>query len=130
MAVHLKPATKCQEMQAHGNGAHHDDVGSVSILQELGGCLELLARTAVDLGGDLRELAGNVGCVAVEHGSIAVANLAGVVHDNDLTYHSNTSAVKLPGYKVCRSNEAEAHLSTLLRSLASFSHILDHKTSL
>lgn len=94
MTVHLKPATTCREMQAHGTGAHHDDIGSVSVLQELGGCLELLARTAVDLGGDLRELAGNVGCVAVQHGSIAVADLAGVIHDNDLTHQSNTSAIK------------------------------------
>ncbi len=68
--------------------AHHVDVGGVTVLQELGGGLKLLAGTAVNLGGDLLELAGNVGCVTVQHGSIAVANLARVVHDDDL--HINT----------------------------------------
>ena len=64
--------------------AHHVDVGGVTVLQELGGGLELLAGTAVDLGGDLLELAGNVGCVTIQHGGVAVADLARVVHDDDL----------------------------------------------
>lgn len=64
--------------------AHHDDVGGVTVLQELGGSLQLLAGTAVDLGGDLLELTGDVGSVTVQHRRVAVADLARVVHDDDL----------------------------------------------
>ena len=56
----------------------------VTILDELGSSLQLLARPPVDLGLDLGELASNVGCVTVQHRGIAVAYLARVVHDDDL----------------------------------------------
>lgn len=71
-------------LHAHRLGGLHLDVGSVTVLDELGGLLQLLAGTTVNLGGDLRELAGNVGSVAIQHRGIAVADLARVVHDDDL----------------------------------------------
>ena len=74
-------------LHAHGLGGHHLHVGGISVLDELGGSLQLLAGTPVDLGGDLSELAGDVGCVAVQHRCIPVADLAWVVHDDDL--HTN-----------------------------------------
>lgn len=39
---------------------------------------------AIDLLKKLRELAGNVGSVAVQNGSVSSANLTGVVQDDDL----------------------------------------------
>ena len=71
-------------LHAHGLGGHHDDVGGISVLQELGVGLQLLARPAIDLGGDVRELAGDVGSVTIQHWGIAVSDLPGVVHDDDL----------------------------------------------
>lgn len=71
-------------LNAHGLGGNHLDDGSVTSLDELGGSLDGLTGTAVDLLLDLGELAGNVGSVAVENGGVAVANLARVVDDNDL----------------------------------------------
>ena len=46
---------------------------------------EVLTGTTVDLLLNLCELAGDVSGVAVEHGRVPVANLAGVVQDNDLS---------------------------------------------
>ena len=51
-----------------------------------------LAGAAVDLDQDLRELAGNVGGVAVQHGRVAVADLAGVVHHDNLRPRGGQSA--------------------------------------
>ncbi len=47
----------------------HVDEGGVTGLDELGVVLDGLAGSAVDLLGDLVELAGNVGGVAVEDGA-------------------------------------------------------------
>ena len=63
----------------------------VTVLDELGGSLQLLARPPVNLGLDLRELASNVGCVAVQHRGITIANLARVVHDDDLQQQHSLS---------------------------------------
>jgi hypothetical protein len=73
-----------ESLHAHGFRWLHLDVGGVSILDELGGGLQLLSGTAIDLGGDLGELAGDVGCVAIQDRGVSVSDLARVVHDDDL----------------------------------------------
>lgn len=73
-----------ESLHTHGLGGNHLHEAGVTVLDELRLLLELLAGTTVDLGQDLRELDGNVGGVAVQHGRIPVADLAGVVHDDDL----------------------------------------------
>jgi hypothetical protein len=50
----------------------------------LGAALSRFAGTAIDLLEELRELAGNVGSVAIEDWSVTSTNLTGVVEDNDL----------------------------------------------
>jgi hypothetical protein len=73
-----------ESLNAHGLGGNHLDDGGVTRLDELGVGLGGLTGTAVDLLEELRELAGNVGGVAVEDGSVTGTNLTGVVQDNDL----------------------------------------------
>lgn len=73
-----------ESLNAHGLGGNHLDDGGVTRLDELGGGLSSLTGTAVDLLEELRELAGNVGSVAIEDGSVTGTDLARVVHDNDL----------------------------------------------
>lgn len=60
-----------------------------TILDELGCCFQLLARTTVDLGGDLAELDSNVSSVAIQHRCITVADLTRVVHDDNLQRTAN-----------------------------------------
>ena len=69
---------------AEGLGGDKADHGGVAHLDGLGFLLDFLTGTAVDLGFDLGELAGDVGGVAVEDGRVAVADLTGVVEDDDL----------------------------------------------
>jgi len=71
-------------LDAHGLGRHHLDDSGVAGLDELGAGFDRLARAAVDLLDQLRELAGDVRRVAVENGSVAGADLAWVVQDDDL----------------------------------------------
>lgn len=71
-------------LNAHGLGGNHLDDGGVTRLDELGGGLSSLTGTAIDLLEELSELAGDVGSVAIEDGSVSSADLTGVVHDNDL----------------------------------------------
>jgi hypothetical protein len=71
-------------LNAHGLGGHHLDDGSVTRLNELGGGLGRLAGTAVDLLEELRELAGNVGSVAIKDWCVTGTDLTRVVEDNDL----------------------------------------------
>jgi hypothetical protein len=73
-----------ESLNAHGLGGNHLDDGGVTRLDELGGGLSSLTGTAVDLLEELRELAGNVGSVAIEDGSVTGTDLARVVHDDDL----------------------------------------------
>jgi hypothetical protein len=73
-----------ESLNAHGLGGNHLDDGGVTRLDELGGGLDRLAGTAVDLLLDLGELAGNVGSVAVENGGVTSTDLTGVVEDDDL----------------------------------------------
>jgi len=73
-----------ERLDAHRLGRDHLDHGGVARLDKLGRDLDRLAGTAVNLLGQLRELARNVGGVAVEDGGVAGADLARVVEDNDL----------------------------------------------
>jgi len=73
-----------ESLNAHRLGWNHLDDGGVTRLDELGVLLDRLASTAINLLEQLGELAGNVGGVAVEHGSVASADLAGVVENDDL----------------------------------------------
>jgi len=60
-------------------------VAAVTYLDELGVIFHRLSGTAVDLLEELRELAGNVGGVAVENWGVTSTNLTRVVEDNDLS---------------------------------------------
>lgn len=71
-------------LDTHGLGGNHLDDGGVTRLDELGGGLDGLARSSVDLLEELGELAGNVGGVAVENRCVTSADLSRVVHDNNL----------------------------------------------
>jgi hypothetical protein len=71
-------------LDAEGLGGLHEDEGRVSSLDELGLLFSGLSSSSVDLGLDFSELAGDVRSVAVEDGGVAVFNLSGVVHDDDL----------------------------------------------
>lgn len=71
-------------LDAHGLGGNHLDDSGVTRLDELGVVLSGLSGTAVNLLEELRELASNVGSVAVEDWGITSANLTGVIEDDDL----------------------------------------------
>lgn len=71
-------------LNAHGLGGNHLDDGGVTRLDELGGGLNGLAGTAVNLLNKLGELAGDVGSVAIEDGCVTGTDLTGVVEDDDL----------------------------------------------
>ena len=64
---------------------HQGDHGGITRLDGLGVLLGGLAGTTVALLLDLGELAGNVGSVAIQHWSIAVADVARVVEHDDLS---------------------------------------------
>jgi len=71
-------------LNAHGLGGNHLHDGSVTRLDELGGSLNRLARATINLLKELRELAGNVGSVAVKNWSVTGTDLTRVVEDDDL----------------------------------------------
>lgn len=71
-------------LNTHGLGGNHLDDGGVTRLDELGGGLNGLAGTAVDLLNKLGELAGDVGSVAVEDGCVTGTDLTRVVQDDNL----------------------------------------------
>jgi len=73
-----------ESLDTHWLGWHHLDDGSVTRLDELRAVLNRLAGTAVDLLEELRELAGNVGGVAVEDWSVTGTDLTWVVEDDNL----------------------------------------------
>ena len=73
-----------ESLNAHGLGGNHLDDSSITRLDELGAVLNRLSGTAVDLLEELRELASNVGSVAVENWGVTSTNLTGVVQDDDL----------------------------------------------
>jgi len=73
-----------ESLNAHGLGGNHLDDSGITRLDELGRVLNRLTSTAVDLLKKLRELASNVGGVAIEDGSVTGTDLTRVVEDNDL----------------------------------------------
>lgn len=73
-----------ESLNAHGLGRNHLHDSGIARLDELGRVLNGLAGTAIDLLKQLRELASNVGSVAIEDGSVTSTDLAGVVEDDDL----------------------------------------------
>jgi hypothetical protein len=80
-----------ESLNAHGLGGNHLDDGGVTRLDELGGSLNSLAGTAVDLLEELGELAGNVGGVAVKDGSVTGTDLTRVVENNDLSVEGSSA---------------------------------------
>ncbi len=84
---HTKGWVVGEGLHNHGFLWNQFDNGSISRLDKLGGVLKLLARTAVNLFNELGELAGDVGCVAIQHRGIACIDLARVVQDDDLWTH-------------------------------------------
>merc|ERR1712080_685624 len=72
-------------LYTHGlrRGEHHDS--RVTRLHSLGGVLYLLARTPVHLLLDVCKLAGDMRCVTVQHGCVAVRDLSGMVEYNNLS---------------------------------------------
>jgi hypothetical protein len=73
-----------ESLNTHRLGWNHLDDGSITRLDELGGVLNGLSGTAINLLQDLRELAGNVGSVTVKNWSVTSTNLTRVVEDNNL----------------------------------------------
>lgn len=73
-----------ESLNTHGLGGNHLDDSGVTRLDELGVGLNGLAGTTVNLLEDLRELAGDVGSVAIEDGCVTGTDLTGVVEDDDL----------------------------------------------
>lgn len=71
-------------LYAHGLAWHQVDDGGVTGLDGLGVLLGGLTGTTVALLLDLCEFAGDVGGVTIEHRRVTVADLTGVVEDNDL----------------------------------------------
>jgi hypothetical protein len=68
----------------HGLAGDKFDNGGITRLDELGGGFNRFTRSAIDLLNELRELAGDVGGVAIENGSVSSTNLTRVVEDDDL----------------------------------------------
>lgn len=71
-------------LNTHRLAGDHLDDGSVTRLDELGVVFDRLACTAIDLLKKLRELAGNVSSVAIQHWGVASTDLTRVVQDDDL----------------------------------------------
>lgn len=73
-----------ESLNAHGLGWNHLDDGGITGLDELGSVLNGFTGTTVNLLEDLRELASNVGSVAVQNWSVTSTDLTRVVKDDDL----------------------------------------------
>jgi len=73
-----------ESLNTHWLRRNHLDDGGITRLDELGAVLDRLAGTAVDLLEELRELASDVGGVAIEDWCVTGTNLSRVVQDDDL----------------------------------------------
>ena len=73
-----------ESLNTHWLGGNHLDNGSITRLDELGSVFDGFTGTTINLFQELRELAGNVGRVAVEHWCVTGTNLTRVVENNDL----------------------------------------------
>ena len=74
-----------ERLNTHGLRWDELDDGGITRLDKLGRILDRFTRSTVDLLQELRELARNVRCVAIEHRCVASANLTRVVEDNHLS---------------------------------------------
>ena len=72
-------------LHTHGLARHKLGNAGIARLDELRVGFDGLAGATVDLLEELRELAGDVSGVAVEHWSVTCADLSGVVEDDDLS---------------------------------------------
>jgi len=73
-----------ESLNAHWLGRNHLNNSSITGLDELRGVFDRLSGSAIDLGEELRELAGNMGSVAIKNWSVSSTDLARVVEDDDL----------------------------------------------
>jgi hypothetical protein len=73
-----------ESLNTHGLGWNHLDNSSITRLDELGGVLNGLSGTTIDLLQDLGELAGDVGSVAIQDWSVTSTDLTRVVENDDL----------------------------------------------
>ena len=71
-------------LNAHRLRRHHLDDSGITRLDELRADFSGLTSTAIDLLQELRELAGDVGSVAIKDWSVTSTNLTRVVEDNNL----------------------------------------------
>jgi len=74
-----------ESLDTHGLRGDEENHSGITGLDVLGLLLELLARTTIDLGEELLELARNVSSVAIEHRRVTSMDLTGVVQDDDLS---------------------------------------------
>jgi len=72
-------------LNTHGLGRDHLDHAGVATFDGLGVLLARLTCSAIDLGLDGLELASDVGGVAIKDRRVTVADLTGVVEDDDLS---------------------------------------------
>jgi len=73
-----------ESLDTHWLGWNHLDDGSVTGLDELWSVFDGFTGTTVNLLQDLRELASNVGSVAIKNWSVTSTDLTWVVKDDDL----------------------------------------------
>lgn len=71
-------------LDTHWLGWHHLDDGSITRLDELWRSFDGLTSSSIDLLEELRELAGDVGSVAIQDWSVTSTDLTWVVEDDDL----------------------------------------------
>jgi len=74
-----------ESLNTHRLGWNHLDDGGITRLDEFGRILNGLASTTIDLLKKLRELASNVGSVAIKNWSISSTDLTWMVEDDDLS---------------------------------------------
>jgi hypothetical protein len=72
-------------LNTHRLGWNHLDDGSITRLDELGGILDGLSSTTINLLQELRELASDVGSVAIKNWSVTSTDLTRVVENDDLS---------------------------------------------
>ena len=73
-----------ERLNTHWLRGNHLDNGSITRLDEFWSVFNGFTGTTIDLLQELREFAGNVGSMAIEHWRVPGTNLAGVVENNDL----------------------------------------------
>jgi hypothetical protein len=73
-----------ESLNAHRLGGNHLDNSSITGFDELRRSLSGFTSTTIDLLDELGELASNVRSVAIQDRGVAVADLTGVVHEDDL----------------------------------------------